>query len=105
MGTKLVLVGDSNQLPSVGPGAILKDLIDSGKIPVTNLDKIFRQAAQSKIILNAHRVNRGENFVNKDEIDENTKDDFFFMKETSQDKMLADVVSLVSRKTSKIWKL
>ena len=104
MGTKLVLVGDSNQLPSVGPGSILKDLIESGKIPVTNLDKIFRQAAQSKIILNAHKVNRGENFVSKDEIDENTKEDFFYMKETSQEKMLADIVSLVSRKTSKIWK-
>ena len=104
MGTKLVLVGDSNQLPSVGPGAILKDLIESGKIPVTNLDKIFRQAAQSKIILNAHRVNRGEPFVSKDELEENTKEDFFYMKELSQEKMLADVVSLVSRKITKIWR-
>ena len=65
MGTKLVLVGDSNQLPSVGPGCILKDLIETNKIPKTNLDKIFRQAAQSKIILNAHRVNNGENLFLK----------------------------------------
>ena len=56
MGTKLVLVGDSNQLPSVGPGSVLKDIIESEKnYRITNLDKIFRQAAQSKIILNAHQ--------------------------------------------------
>ena len=66
-GTKLVLVGDSNQLPSVGPGSVLKDLIESEKIPTTNLDKIFRQAAQSKIILNAHQVNKGESFIKKEE--------------------------------------
>lgn len=101
MGTKLVLVGDSNQLPSVGPGSILKDLIESEKIPVTNLDKIFRQAAQSKIILNAHNVNKGEGFVTKDDIDDNTKDDFFFMNEVSQEKMIQDIVSLVSGRLQK----
>ena len=72
-----------------------------GKIPVTNLDKIFRQAAQSKIILNAHQVNKGEGFVTKDEIDENTKEDFFYMNETSQDKMIQDIVSLVSGRLQK----
>ena len=55
-GTKLILVGDSDQLASVGPGSVLKDLISSEKITTIHLDKIFRQAAKSKIILNAHRV-------------------------------------------------
>ncbi len=95
MGTKLVLVGDSNQLPSVGPGSVLKDLIESEKIPTTNLDKIFRQAAKSKIILNAHKVNNGESFVNKNEA-KDTMDDFFFIDETSQEKMISDVVSLTT---------
>jgi len=75
--------------------------LSRGKIPVTNLDKIFRQAAQSKIILNAHQVNKGEGFVTKDEIDENTKEDFFYMNETSQDKMIQDIVSLVSGRLQK----
>ena len=61
-GTKLVLVGDIDQLPSVGPGSVLKDLIESETIQTVHLDKIFRQAAKSKIILNAHRVNKGEPF-------------------------------------------
>ena len=59
-GTKLILVGDVDQLASVGPGCVLKDLINSEKITTVKLDKIFRQAAKSKIILNAHRVNNGE---------------------------------------------
>ena len=65
LGSKLVLVGDSNQLPSVGPGSILKDLIESEKIPTVSLNKIFRQAAKSKIIVNAHNVNNGVNFIGK----------------------------------------
>lgn len=102
MGTKLVLVGDSNQLPSVGPGAVLKDLIESEKIPTTNLDKIFRQAAQSKIILNAHNVNKGENFISKQESEaQNTKDDFFFIKENTQEKMINDIVSLTTGRLQK----
>ncbi len=102
MGTKLVLVGDSNQLPSVGPGSVLKDLIESEKIPTTNLDKIFRQAAQSKIILNAHNVNRGENFISKEESEsQNTKDDFFFIRENTQEKLVNQVVSLTSGRLQK----
>ena len=62
-GTKLILVGDEDQLASVGPGSILKDLIHSEEVATIHLDKIFRQAAKSKIILNAHRVNDGENFI------------------------------------------
>ena len=100
MGTKLVLVGDSNQLPSVGPGAVLKDIIESSEIPTTNLDKIFRQAAQSKIILNAHKVNKGEAFVTKDE-NEETKDDFFFIKENNQDSIIKQLVSLTTGRLQK----
>ena len=66
-GTKLILVGDSDQLPSVGPGSVLKDLIASEKIATVHLDKIFRQAAKSKIIVNAHRVNNGERFISKED--------------------------------------
>ena len=56
----LLLVGDVDQLPSVGPGSVLGDLIDSGKVPVTRLTEIYRQAGDSRIIINAHRINRGE---------------------------------------------
>lgn len=91
-GTKLVLVGDVDQLPSVGPGSILKDIIASGRINVITLDKIFRQAAKSKIILNAHRVNSGYSFL-QDE-DENLKDDFFMVQENSQERILNFVLSL-----------
>lgn len=95
LGTKLVLVGDSNQLPSVGPGSILKDMIESEKIPVISLNKIFRQAAKSKIIVNAHQVNQGEGFIKKGSKEaEETEDDFFYVNETSQDKMLYQVVTL-----------
>lgn len=100
MGTKLVLVGDSNQLPSVGPGSVLKDLIESKKIPTTNLDKIFRQAAQSKIILNAHQVNKGEDFISKENF-ENTKDDFFFIKENSQTEIINQLISLTTGRLQK----
>ena len=100
-GTKLILVGDIDQLASVGPGCVLKDLINSKKIPTIRLDKIFRQAAKSKIILNAHRVNSGEHFLTKEEIEEGTEDDFFFIKENSQEKMLGQVVSLCTGRLEK----
>lgn len=94
-GTKLVLVGDVDQLPSVGPGSILKDMINSEKIATITLNKIFRQAAKSKIILNAHRVNEGEKFLSKEDIEnEELNEDFFYINETSQEKMLQQVVSL-----------
>ena len=78
LGTKLILVGDTDQLPSVGPGSVLKDIISSEKISTVHLDKIFRQAARSKIIVNAHRVNNGQKFIQKDdsELSENAKEDF-----------------------------
>ena len=78
-GTKLILVGDENQLPSVGPGNVLKDIIASEKVPVVTLNKIFRQAAKSKIILNSHKVNEGESFIGiKQENEEELLQDFFF---------------------------
>ena len=94
-GTKLILVGDEDQLQSVGPGSVLKDLIHSKLITTIHLDKIFRQAAKSKIILNAHQVNKGETFIKKEEEEtDERKQDFFFIKETSQEKMLQQVISL-----------
>lgn len=95
-GTKLILVGDSDQLSSVGPGSVLKDLIDSEIVTTIHLDKIFRQAAKSKIILNAHRVNQGERFLKKgdEDLTEETQEDFFFIKESNQEKMLNEIISL-----------
>lgn len=94
-GTKLILVGDEDQLASVGPGSVLKDLIHSRQIATIHLDKIFRQAAKSKIVLNAHRVNQGEGFLKKgEENTEEMKEDFFFIKSVHQEKMLAEVISL-----------
>lgn len=93
-GTKLILVGDSDQLASVGPGNVLKDIIESEKITTIHLDKIFRQAAKSKIIVNAHKVNEGEYFLSKEEEKEDSKQDFFFINEVSQEKILEQVISL-----------
>ena len=85
-GTKLVLVGDTDQLPSVGPGTVLKDLIDSRRVPCIRLNKIFRQALQSNIIVNSHKVNEGINFLEEDNLEKTTqklKDDFIFIEEKS----------------------
>ena len=102
IGTKLVLVGDINQLPSVGPGNILKDIINSEVIETIELNEIFRQAAQSQIITNAHKVNNGESFLNitKEEL-QNKMQDFFYINETSMEKMLEDVISLCSGRLKK----
>lgn len=75
VGTRLVLVGDKNQLPSVGPGSVLRDMIASGRFCVVELNRIFRQAAESEIVLNAHRLNRGERLPL-----EIKKTDFFIMR-------------------------
>lgn len=93
-GTKLVLVGDADQLPSVGPGNVLKDLIESGKVKTVHLDKIFRQAAKSQIIVNSHKVNKGESFTIKKEADNSSKGDFFYINESNNDKILYNVLSL-----------
>ena len=103
-GTKLVLVGDADQLPSVGPGNVLKDIIQSEKITTIVLNKIFRQAAQSKIIINSHRVNDGESFITKEEINEiNDKylEDFFYIDETNKTKILNQVLSLSGERLKK----
>ena len=102
-GTKLILVGDSDQLPSVGPGSVLQDIIKSEKIKTVHLDKIFRQAARSKIVVNAHRVNNGEEFIKKEEsdIEEDEKNDFFFIKENNQEKILEQVLSLCNGRLKK----
>jgi len=100
MGTKLILVGDADQLPSVGPGNVLKDLISSKKIPTITLNKIFRQAAQSKIILNAHKVNEGENFIRSKQA-EGLKEDFFYIAEASKEKILENIISLSNGRLQK----
>ena len=102
-GTKLILVGDVDQLASVGPGSVLKDLINSEAINTVKLDKIFRQAAKSKIILNAHRVNNGQKFLSKEdkEIEEDTKEDFFFIQQNSTEKILQEVISLSTGRLEK----
>lgn len=94
-GTKLILVGDADQLPSVGPGSILQDLINSEDVTTVHLDKIFRQAAKSKIIVNAHKVNEGEGFISIEEAKKNkTEEDFFYIKENTNEGMLYQVLSL-----------
>ena len=102
-GTKLVLVGDSNQLPSVGPGNVLKDIIQSERLTTITLNKIFRQAAKSKIILNSHKVNEGISIFSKDEQNENEEliEDFFFINETNKLKVLEDIISLCTGRLEK----
>ena len=100
-GTKLILVGDASQLPSVGPGNILKDFIESGTIKTVQLDKIFRQAAKSKIILNAHKVNNGEPFLSKDDILNETNQDFFYIKHKTQEEIVQELISLCTGRLKK----
>lgn len=102
LGTKLILVGDINQLPSVGPGNILKDIINSDVIETIELNQVFRQAAQSQIITNAHKVNNGESFIgiSKDEKEDQLQD-FFYINEPSISKMQEDLISLCSGRLKK----
>lgn len=97
--TKLVLVGDIDQLPSVGPGNVLKDLILSEKISTIHLNKIFRQAQKSKIVLNAHRVNNGEKLLFG--VDNELNDDFFFIKEANQEKMTDELITICKDRLKK----
>ena len=88
-GTRLVLVGDADQLPSVGPGRVLSDLIESGFLEVITLDQIFRQAEESLIVLNAHRINKGQYpEVNAPE------SDFFFVSRNIPQDAAAAVIEL-----------
>ena len=92
-GTRLILVGDENQLPSVGPGNVLRDIIHSGCFPVIELTKIFRQASESDIVVNAHKINRGEPV----EI-HNKSRDFFFRKRYDADMIIRVVIALIQDK-------
>ena len=107
-GTKLVLVGDVDQLQSVGPGSVLKDIIESERIETIELNQIFRQAAKSKIIVNAHRVNNGEGFISGnvkettvDEENVELLDDFFLINEPNQEKAQSTIVSLCKGRLQK----
>ena len=95
-GTRLILVGDVNQLPSVGPGSVLKDIIDSGAFHTVKLTKIFRQASTSDIIVNAHKINNGEE-VSLD----NKSMDFFFLKRYDADKIINVTLQLIKQKLPK----
>ena len=95
-GTRLILVGDVNQLPSVGAGCVLKDIIDSECFHVVKLTKIFRQASQSDIIVNAHKINRGEEVVL-----DNKSMDFFFLKRYDADVIISVVIQLIRQKLPK----
>lgn len=90
-GTRLVMVGDVDQLPSVGPGNVLRDLVNSDVIPVIRLNEIFRQAGRSRIVTNAHLINRGEMPV-LDNIDE--ENDFLFYECPTADIALSSVLNL-----------
>ena len=95
-GTRLILVGDENQLPSVGPGNVLRDIIRSGQFPVVELTKIFRQASESDIVVNAHKINRGE------QVEINNKSrDFFFLKRYDADIIIRVVIALIQEKLPK----
>ena len=95
-GTRLILVGDTNQLPSVGPGSVLKDIIDSEQFHTVKLTKIFRQASTSDIIVNAHKINRGER-ISLD----NQSRDFFFLKRYDADKIINVMLQLIKQKLPK----
>ena len=98
LGTRLLLVGDSDQLPSVGAGNVLKDIIDSGVIKTVRLDEIFRQARESMIVVNAHKINNGEplflNVKNKD---------FFFLRKNTNEEILNEIIGLVSERLPKFY--
>jgi len=96
VGTRLILVGDKDQLPSVGAGSVLKDLIESECFPIITLSKIFRQAEQSDIVVNAHKINRGEEVV----LDNKSKD-FFFLKRQDANTIISVVLTLIQKKLPK----
>ena len=96
VGTRLILVGDQDQLPSVGAGSVLKDLIKSECFPVITLTKIFRQAEQSDIVVNAHKINRGEEVVL-----DNKSRDFFFLKRQDANTIISVVIALIQKKLPK----
>lgn len=93
-GMRLILVGDIDQLPSVGAGNVLRDIIDSGQFPVVRLTRIFRQSAESRIIMNAHRVNDGK----MPDISNGSHTDFFFIERGEPEAAVSEIVDLVRRR-------
>lgn len=98
---RVLLVGDVHQLPSVGPGTVLKDMIESEVVPVTELNEIFRQAAGSRIITNAHKINAGE----FPDLSIEKKADFFFVKGEEPETALEKIIELVSERLPKFYRL
>ena len=98
LGSRLLLVGDSDQLPSVGAGNVLKDIIDSNVIKTVRLNEIFRQAQESMIVVNAHKINNGEplflNVKNKD---------FFFLRKNTNEEIINEIIGLVSERLPKFY--
>ena len=92
-GTRLVLVGDVNQLPSVGPGQVLRDLLGSGRFPMMELKKIFRQAEESDIVVNAHRINSGEQIAL-----DNKSRDFFLLERNDVNVIYKHMIQLINEK-------
>jgi exodeoxyribonuclease V alpha subunit len=99
--TKLILIGDIDQLPCIGAGNILKDIINSCKIPVIKLDKIFRQAQESKIVTTAYNINK--NII--PDLTNNANDDLFFMKQYNEEIVMNTVIDLVTRRLPQRYKL
>lgn len=95
-GTRLILVGDADQLPSVGPGCVLRDIIESGACKVVRLTHIFRQASQSDIVVNAHKINRGEPVIL-----DNKSRDFFFLKRQDTNVIISICIQLIQQKLPK----
>ncbi|MCJ7493792.1 MAG: ATP-dependent RecD-like DNA helicase, partial [Deltaproteobacteria bacterium] len=93
----LIMVGDVNQLPSVGAGSVLKDIIESGMVPVVELNEIFRQATGSLIITNAHRINRGEFPIIPEPKGEETQD-FYFIQKENPEEIVATILDLVTQR-------
>lgn len=98
-GTRLILVGDMDQLPSVGPGNVLRDIIESESVPIVRLNEIFRQAQESLIVVNAHRINHGEEPI----LDQKQKD-FFFMRQDEQGAIVDTIVELCRERLPKYYK-
>lgn len=98
---RLILVGDIDQLPSVGAGNVLRDIINSGVVPVVRLTKIFRQALSSRIITNAHRINAGQ----LPDITTRKDSDFFFIQDTNPDHAAEQIVDLVNRRLPNAYKV
>ena len=93
VGTRLILVGDVDQLPSVGPGNVLRDIIESGSFNVVKLTHIFRQAAQSDIVVNAHKINAGE------PVDlAKRSQDFLFIRRDNPDAVISAAITLIQKK-------